>query len=85
MNTYFIKKYIKNISKNDIYNLALKQNIILNNNEIEKIYNYIQKNYKKYFNNILTKEQIITDSKTILTNNNYNKLLNIYSKYKDKI
>ena len=41
MNNYIIKKYIKNLFKNDIYNLALKNNINLNQTELDKLYKYI--------------------------------------------
>ncbi len=85
MNNYFLKKYIKNLTKNDIYNLALKQNINLNNIELDKIFEYIQNNNQAYFNNKLSKEKILSDCKSILTNNNYIKISKLYNEYKDKI
>ncbi len=85
MNNYIIKKYIKNLSKNDIYNLALKNNINLNQTELDKLYKYIQNNYLNYFNNTLSLEQILYDSKIILETNNYIKLSKLYDEYKDKI
>ena len=85
MNNYIIKKYIKNLSKNDIYNLALKNNINLNQTELDKSYKYIQNNYLNYFNNTLSLEQILYDSKIILETNNYIKLSKLYDEYKDKI
>lgn len=85
MNNFILKKYIQNLTKDDIYKLAFKQNIILNSEETQKVYKYIKNNYQKYINNILSSEQILNDSKLILSNNNYNKLLNLYNEYKDKI
>ena len=85
MNTYLMKKYIQNLTQNDIYTLGIKQNIYLNNIELPKVHKYIQTNYQNYFNNKLSKEKIITDAKTILTKNNYEKLSILYDKYKDKI
>ena len=85
MNNYILKKYLNNISKKDIYNLAQKYQIILNSNELENIYQYIQDNKQDYFNNNLSQEKIIQDAKKILTDNNYKTLYYIYSIYKDKI
>ena len=82
MNNYFFKKYLDNLTKNDIDNYLKKQQIILNNNELDKVYNYIKNNNHKYFNNTLSKEKIILDAKTILSKDNFNKLYDIY---KDKI
>ena len=85
MNTYIIKKYIKTLTKDKLYNLAINYNIKLNDNETTKIYNYIKNNYQNYFNNILSKDKILKDLETILTPINYKKLNNLYNIYKDKI
>ena len=85
MNNYFLKKYLKNLTKNDINTFLKKQKIILNNTELDKIYNYIKNNNYKYFNNTLSKEKIILDAKDILTKDNFNKLYKLYDIYKDKI
>ena len=85
MNTYIIKKYIKTLTKDKLYNLAINYNIKLNDNETTKVYNYIKNNYQKYFNNNLSKDKILKDLESILTPINYEKLNNLYNIYKDKI
>ena len=85
MNKYFINKYLKNITKKDIYNIAVKYNIILNNNEVDRIYKYIQKHYNEYYKNNIPIEHILKESKDILTDKNYNKLISLYNRYIDKI
>lgn len=46
-----IEPYINNISKNDINNFAIKNNINLNNNELDFIYNFIKNRYKEVLSN----------------------------------
>jgi len=46
-----IEPYINNISKEDINNFAIKNNINLNKNELEFIYNFIKTKYKDVLNN----------------------------------
>ena len=41
-----IEPYINNITKSDINTFALKNNINLNNNELDFIYNFIKTRYK---------------------------------------
>jgi len=41
-----IEPYINNITKEDINNFALKNNINLNKNELDFIYNFIKTRYK---------------------------------------
>lgn len=85
MNIFLLKKYIKNLNQETLYNLSAKQNIFLDNDELPKAFNYIKENESKYFDNKISKEKILNDSKNILTATNYNKLLKLYDKYKDKI
>ena len=69
---------------NDIYKLALKYDIKLNDNEVIGIYNYIRNNCDKYLSNPNSYEEIIFDLKNILSDINYEKALILYNKNKDK-
>ena len=76
----FIKEYIKTINEQDIYNLALNEGLTLTDEETKVIYLYL-KNYWEVF----LKEDptfIFEELKEKLRPNTYNKLLEIYEKYK---
>ena len=46
-----IERYISKLDKNDINNFAIKNNINLNDNELDFTYNFIKKNYKEVLSN----------------------------------
>ena len=46
-----IDLYINNMRKDDITNFAIKNNINLNDNELDFTYNFIKNNYKEVINN----------------------------------
>jgi len=48
-----IINYIKNLNKNDILNFGLKNNINLNDKEIDYIYNIIKNNYLDLLSEII--------------------------------
>ena len=62
-----------------INKFLLKENIILNNNELDIIYDYINNDIYKVINNPL---EVLNDLKDKLSTKNYNKLLALYNKYK---
>ncbi len=76
-----INNYIKRLTKSDIIKLASANNIYLNNEEIDILYYHIKNNnqvllygdYKLIFN----------DLKTTLSHDNYHKILNLYTHYKE--
>ena len=85
MNIYIIQKYINKMTKQDVYFYALKKGLTLNDNEVDKTYNYIKNHYKEYFSGKLTKEQILNDSEEVFTKENFQKFTSFYNEYKDKI
>ena len=46
MNIYLIEEYVNRLKKSDITYYAQKQGILLDNEEVDIIYNYIKKDYK---------------------------------------
>ncbi len=81
MKGYIIKKYIDKITNNDIYEFALKNNIILNNEEI----NYIHKLINIYWNDILkNNDDILLKIKDKFDNNKYEQIKKLYYEYKNK-
>jgi len=75
-----IEPYINNISKTDINNFALKNNINLNNNELEFIYNFIKTRYKDVLNN--PSNFNLVKYKQNFSNENFIKINAIINRYK---
>ena len=71
--------YIKKIKKEDIYNYGIKENLILTNNEIDIIYDYINNRYDDIIDN---PENILLEIKDKINIKTYNKLLELYDRYK---
>lgn len=75
-----IEPYINNITKNDINSFALKNNINLNNNELEFIYNFIKTRYKEVLNNPTNFS--LTKYKNNFSNENFVKINGLINRYK---
>lgn len=75
-----IKNYIKKLTKEDILNFCYKENIKLNNEELDLAYVYI----KKYWREFLKKDpsNIFYELKNKLSDSTYKKMIEIYEKYK---
>lgn len=78
-NKSIIINYIENIKKEDIFNYGMKQGIKLDNNEINIIYDYINNRYDDIINNTCN---VLLEVKNKLSISTYNKLLELYDKYK---
>lgn len=85
MNILMIRKYISKMTLDDVKNMALKQGIVLADNEVSNVYKYIKSNYNSFFNGKLSIEQILYDAKELVSSTNYNKFMDLYLKNKDKI
>ena len=79
MNKKAIYEYIKKIKKEDIYNYGTRQGIEIDNNDIDIIYNYINDRYDDIINNT---DIILLEVKDKLSVRTYNKLLELFNKYK---
>lgn len=82
MKEKIIKSYINHLTKDDIMLYAKKNNIILNNNELDIIYNNIKNNYDELKNNPL---YVLNKYKNELNINTYNKLYELYTIYYSKL
>ena len=85
MNLFFIERYIQKIRKEDIYNYAMSQGIILKTNELDILYNYLKSNYKSFLHNKESRTKLLEDIKSKLPSNIAYKLDELYYQYKDKI
>ncbi len=83
MNFLIISKYINKLAKDDINKFALSQNIKLTNDELNIIYNHIKNDYQTF----LTKDPniILNQVKAEVRAEVYNKIIELYNQYKDKI
>ena len=80
LNKLIIQEYIDRLTKEDIYNFFLKENITLTNEDIDIIYHYLKN--KNIFDNY---ENILNEIKDKLNLKTYQKILELYQKYKNKI
>lgn len=77
-----IQNYINNLSKDDIIYFALKNNIQLNNIEVDAILSALKRDYKILLSDEY--ENIFLREKEKLSKENYNKILNLYLIYRHK-
>lgn len=82
MKEKIIKSYIKIITKDDIISFAKKNNIVLNDKEVDIIYYEIKNNYENILNN--PKEELYK-IKNKVTTNTYNKIYELYTIYYPKL
>ena len=82
LNYILLKEYINKLTIDKLNELATNNNIFLNNRETKILYKYIKERYLDFIKN---PNEIINELKEEITPNNYNKLLNIYNIYKEKI
>lgn len=75
-----VESYVNKISKDDINSFALKNNIKLNNNELDFIFNFIKNRY----NEVLSNPQgfNFTKYKSNFSNENFIKINGIINRYK---
>ena len=83
MNKYFIKKYIDKLTKQDIMNYATSKEIYLSKEEIDIIYNTIKTKWIDFING--NQSQILEELKPHISQKTYQEIINIYTKYKNKI
>ena len=72
-----IKKYVDILKKEDIENYALKNNILLDKNELDLIYNVIKNRYNEIYENGIN---VINEYKDKLKIDTYNKIIELYKK-----
>lgn len=83
MNIYLIQEYINRLTKSDIERFSLKQGIVLDKEELDIVYNYIKSNYKTIIYG--NPKDILLEIKEKVSPLTYNKIENLYERFKDKI
>ncbi len=81
MNT-LIKQYINKITINNINDFAIKNNINLNEKELNILYDVIKQRYEE----VLYQDDSVIKSylKEHLTSENYDKVIKLYNEYRKK-
>ena len=80
-----VLNYMRNIKKEDIISFSKKENIDIDSNDLEIIYEYVKNRGSDLLDNPL---DIFSEVKDKISNNVYDKLLLLYNNYKfiiDKI
>lgn len=77
-----IKNYINNLTKNDIVYFALKNNITLNDQEVDYVYKNIKCNYKVLLSD--NYECLFKEARCYLKDENYQKIYNLFLEYRNK-
>lgn len=85
MNIFIIEKYIKKITKQDIYNYCLSINLNITDKEIDTIYYYLKNYYHEFLTNKQSRPKLIQEIKPYLSDKVFSKLEELYNTYKDKI
>ena len=78
-----ISSYINKLSINDINDFAIKNNIVLKENEDKIIYDFVKNNWKEVYKGNTLKELYKIKGK--VSNDTFNVILELYNKYKDRI
>lgn len=82
MKGQLIKNYINKLTINDISSMAIKNNINLNNKELNFVYNKIKNNYNDLLYGDPT--NIFNELKNNVSENNYCKIKELFNTYKQK-
>lgn len=83
MNIYFIGEYVNRLRRSDIVYYAEKQGIYLDKDEVDIIFNYIKNDYKTIIYG--NPKDILEEIKFKVKPLTYNKIENLYIKFKDRI
>lgn len=83
MNKLIIINYINKLTKNDIITYCQKSSIPITEDELDIIYYYIKNKHKEFLNGY--DKQILEEIKYKVKSATYNKILELYNKYKDKL
>lgn len=82
MNKLIIYEYINRLRREDIINFCNVKGIRVNDNDLDIVYSYIKKDYKRFFNNPM---EVLDEVKYKVSDYTFNEIMKLYSKYKNFI
>lgn len=85
MNIFIIEKYIRKITKQDIYNYCVSINLKITDKEIDTLYFYLKNYSHEFLTNKQIRPKLIKEIKPKLSNEVFSKLEELYNTYKDKL
>ena len=82
MKDKLLKNYVNKLSINDINDFAVKNDIVLNKDELNTIYDIIKNDYDEllYGNS----DNVFNKLKSNVSSDNYDKIINLFFLYKKK-
>lgn len=83
MNMYLVSDYVKRLTKEDVIKFSESQGIILEETELNTIYDYIKKDYKTILYG--NARSVLDELKQKVKPLTYQKIETLYIKFKDKI
>ena len=82
MNRILVYEYINRLRREDIVKFCVIKGIDAIDSEIDVVYNYIKRDYKRFFNN---PEEVLKEIKNDVNANTFSIIMELYNKYKNKI
>ena len=82
MNRILVYEYINRLRREDIVKFCVIKGIVASDNEIDVVYNYIKRDYKRFFNN---PDEVLKEIKNDVSSNTFSIIMELYNKYKNKI
>lgn len=82
MNKLIIYEYINRLRREDIVKFCVIKGIDASDSEIDVVYNYIKRDYKRFFNN---PDVVLSEIKNDVSGNTFSIIMELYNKYKNKI
>lgn len=76
-----VRRYINNLTKDDLIKFASKNNIIYSNEELDIVYSFIKEYYEDLLNENIKVFEILRPK---ISTNLYKKLITLYIEYKQK-
>lgn len=77
----FIKKHIAKLTKDDVIHYSKENNIYLNDNEVDIVFNYIKNNYETILYN---PDKTLSDINKYISDKSKEKVKNLYLLYREK-
>ena len=79
MNRLIIYQYINRLTKEDIVRYCNNHGILVDNNDLDVVYDYVKNDYKRFFNDPIG---VLNEVKYKVSDYTYGEIMKMYDKYK---